>query len=452
VAKASPSIIKQISEEQQMKKYLGLSVAVLMMAPGVAFADWTIIHAGEAMLVAGEDIQENVSIIIHDERISEIRNGFVGVGDIEAGDEAVEVIDLSDQFVLPGLIDSHVHLTGQVGTPLIESLTRSAEYSTLLGAKYAAITLRAGFTTVRDLGSQRYSVYALRDAINNGVVAGPRIISAGLGISVTGGHGDATNALPDAWWPQRGDVDFGNCDSPDECRYRVRTIAKRGADVIKIAATGGVLSQQGRGLNQHFTDAEMEAIVEAAHLLGLKVAAHAHGKGGIEAALRAGVDSIEHSTYTDEGTMALYLESGAYMVPTLMAFNGLRGAIAAGVFTPVVEAKARSVLESLGNSTRLAVASGVKIAFGTDSAVTPHGQNAGEFALLVEYGGMTAEQALVSATLNAADLLGVADNVGTLEAGKYADIIAVDGNPLDDVTVLEHVAFVMKGGESVGLD
>ena len=429
-----------------MKKILCLAIA-LFITPNIAHANWTIIHAGKLLSEPGKEPLVNASIIIHNDKISNISAGFVAANSIDAGGEKVTVIDLSDKFVLPGLIDSHVHLTYNFDMPFHERILTSTEYSTLIGSKNALTTLRAGFTTVADLGSATYSAYALRDAIKNGIIDGPRILAGGASMSVTGGHADASNSLPDKWWPKQDSVNISQCNGADECRYRVRNLAKRGADLIKITATGGVLSQQGRGLDQHFSQDEMKAIVETAHLLGLKVTAHAHGAEGIKAAIRAGIDSIEHSTMIDAEGAKMARRAGTYLIPTLTAYYGVEIGVAKGIYTPPVLAKIDAITAVKTNSLKYLFARGNKIAFGTDAGVFEHGLNALEFGRMVEASNMTNMQAIETATVNAADHLGISDNVGTITAGKYADIIAVAGDPLADVTVLENVSFVMKGGK-----
>lgn len=431
-----------------MKKIqiLGLAVA-LVTIPSVAHADWTVIHAGKLLATPGNAPMTNASVIIHDNKITNVTAGFVGADTIDAGGESVTVIDLSDKFVLPGLIDSHVHLTSEPNVPFGERILESTEYSTLIGAKNAHVTLQAGFTTVADLGSSTYSAYALRDAINDGVIEGPRILAAGASISVTGGHADGSNSLPDKWWPQQNDINISQCNGADDCRYRVRNLAKRGSDIIKITATGGVLSQQGRGLDQHFTQDEMKAIVETAHLLGLKVTAHAHGTGGIKAAISAGIDSIEHSTLIDAEGARMARRAGTYLIPTLTAYYGVEQGLAAGVFTPPVLAKIDAITKVKEDALPQLFARGNKIAFGTDAGVFEHGLNALEFGRMVNASGMSPMTAIEIATVNAADHLGISATVGSIEAGKYADIIAVNGDPLSDVTILENVSFVMKNGD-----
>ncbi|MGD8327101.1 MAG: amidohydrolase family protein [Sphingomonadales bacterium] len=424
--------------------FVGLA-AVGITISGAMAADVTLIHAGQLIATPGEGAQGPSTIVVEGNRISEIVEGHVNR-------EGAEVIDLKDKTVLPGLIDAHVHLSGDPGGDYWQSVIREPAYYAAIAVKNAGITLRAGFTTVRDVGSRGMTtMHAIRDAVRDGVVEGPRILSAGSSLSIIGGHGD-TNGFAkhvlEAVFPY---TSTGACTGAVECAQRVREASKYGADLIKITATGGVLSQQGRGLDQHFSDEEMESIIETAHRLGLKVAAHAHGKGGITAAVAAGVDSIEHGTYLDEDGAKLMKRTGAYMVPTLMAFEGIREGLAEDRYTPVVSKKVRQTLEVVGKGLQLAVKRGVNIAFGTDAGVFEHGRNAGEFALMLRYGGMSAEAALKSATVDAANLLGMS-SIGTIEAGKYADIIAVDGDPLEDVTVLEHMRFVMKDGKIIDLD
>lgn len=411
----------------------------------LAAAETTVIHAGKLIATPGEGALGPSTIVVEDNRISEILDGHVSR-------DGASVIDLSDKTVLPGLIDAHVHLSGDPGGDYWKQVIREPAYYAAIGVKNAGITLRSGFTTVRDVGSRGMTtMHAIRDAVRDGVVEGPRILSAGSSLAIIGGHGDTNGYAKhvlEAVFPY---ASTGACTGAVECAQRVREASKYGADLIKITATGGVLSQQGRGLDQHFSDEEMKSIVETAHRLGLKVAAHAHGKGGVAAAVAAGVDSVEHGTYLDEDGAKLMKRTGAYMVPTLMAFEGIREGLAEDRYTPVVSKKVRQTLEVVGKGLQLAVKRGVNIAFGTDAGVFEHGRNAGEFELMLRYGGMSAEAALKSATVDAANLLGLS-SIGTIEAGKYADIIAVDGDPLQDVTVLEHMRFVMKDGKVIDLD
>lgn len=359
------------------------------------------------------------------------------------------VVDLSTATVLPGLIDSHVHLTGDPDDKFWQQAVDTTEYQSLVGAKNALLTAQAGFTTVRDLGSAKLSAFALRDAIAKGLVPGPRIQAAGNAISIIGGHGDVSGFRPEVVAA----LSEGNtCTGPVQCAERVREMSRRGADVIKITATGGVLSQQSRGLGAHFTPEEMKAIVDTAASLGLKVAAHAHGDDGIRAAAAAGVASIEHGTYLSAETAKVMKARGTWMVPTLAALTGLSERVGKGVYTPVVDAKARQVLELWGKQVQASRAAGVNIAFGTDAGVMEHGRNAEELALLVEKGGMSPRAALVSATTGAAELLGLSDEIGTIAPGKSADIIAVNGDPLSDPRSLLKMRFVMAAGRTIPLD
>lgn len=417
---------------------------VLSIAP-MALAETTLIHAGKLIATPGSGVLGASTIVVEGNRIAELVDGHVTR-------DGAKVIDLSDKTVLPGLIDAHVHLSGDPGGDYWQAVIREPAYYGAIAVKNSGITLRAGFTTVRDVGSRGMTtMHAIRDAVRDGVVEGPRIQSAGSSLAIIGGHGDVSGFskhVLEAVFPY---ASTGACTGATECAQRVREASKYGADLIKITATGGVLSQQGRGLDQHFSDDEMTSIVETAHRLGLKVAAHAHGKGGVEAAVAAGVDSIEHGTYLDEDGAKLMKRTGSYMVPTLMAFEGIREGLAENRYTPVVSEKVKQTLEVVGNGLKLAVKRGVNIAFGTDAGVFEHGRNAGEFELMMRYGGMSAEGALKSATIDAANLLGMS-SIGTIEAGKYADIIAVDGDPLEDVKVLENMRFVMKNGKVIDLD
>ena len=415
-----------------------LIAALLLSSP--ATAETIAIKAGRVITDAAKPALGPSTIIVTDGRITAINPASAA---IPAG---ARVIDQSTRTLAPGLIDSHVHITGDADTPFWREAVDTPELAVAYGLKNARITVRAGFTTVRDLGSARASAFAVRDAINAGLFPGPRILAAGPALSIIGGHGDVSGfaaLVNDA-------LDQGNtCTGATECAARVREASQRGADVIKFTATGGVLSQQGRGLDQHFTDDEMRAIVVTAHSLGLKVAAHAHGPRGIEAAARAGVDSIEHGSFTDEaGAKALAATKG-WLVPTLMPFRATAERLGKGIYTPVVETKVRAILERRGKQIIAARAAGARIAFGTDAGVFPHGRNGEEAADMVEYGGMTPREVLISATTAAADLLGLASETGTLEVGKAADIIATDGDPLADARELARVKWVMARGKVI---
>ncbi|HAV50513.1 MAG TPA: Xaa-Pro dipeptidase [Brevundimonas sp.] len=380
------------------------------------------------------------TVVIADGRVVEIRDGFF-VNEAEVG----RIIDLRGAFVLPGLIDSHVHITGENGpNERIKAFEDTDVDAAFDSAGFAYKTLLTGFTTVQDVGASNAAIFGLRDAIANGNVPGPRIRAAGQAISVTGGHGDINGYSPEVMAMFTGK---NICNGADDCRRAVRQQIKEGADVIKITATGGVLSNTAAGLGQQFTEAELAAIVEAAHRMGRRVTAHAHGADGINAFLRAGGDSIEHGTYLDDESIRLMRRSGAWLVPTLMAGDYV-ARVASGpdnFFTPAQTDKALQagplMLDMAGRAHR----GGVRIAFGTDSGVSAHGDNAQEFALLVR-AGLTPLEAIQTATVNAAEHLGIADQAGRIAPGMPADLIAVRGDPLSDVTVLERVTFVMKGG------
>ncbi|HEY5800328.1 MAG TPA: amidohydrolase family protein, partial [Burkholderiaceae bacterium] len=384
---------------------------------------------------------------VEDGKIKAVLDGFVGADKYPGA----TVIDLRQRFVLPGLIDSHVHLVSdRAGTEgALASVTTSAAAWAYEAEVNAGKTLGAGFTTVRNLGDSRDGItLALRDAINKGWVKGPRIIDAGTSISATSGHMDGRLGYAD--WVQDGIHTDNLCDGVEECRKAVRLQVGRGVDVIKIATTGGVNSKIGAGVGKQMFDDEARALVETAHLYGKKVAVHAHGKDGVDLALSMGADSIEHGTLLDEEGVRLFLKSGAYYVPTLSTINGYKERIAANpdAYPPAVRAKIDWRIGITGKSLKLAHARGIKIAFGTDAGVSKHGRNADEFELMVQF-GMTPAEAIKAATVSAADLLGVSSVAGSLEAGKSADLIAVAGDPLKDVTVLKKIEFVMAAGQVV---
>ena len=393
----------------------------------------TVIRAGHLLDVRTGKTLTNQAIVIEDGRI-------VSVGaDTETADAIAKVIDLSGKTLLPGLIDAHTHITfdPKFGYDrLAISLPREA----LIGAKNARITLLAGFTTIRNVGATEFADIALRDAINAGDVPGPRIDASGPALSITGGHCD-DNLLPYEWHA----TEVGVADGVENVQHKVREVIKYGADVIKVCATGGVLSLGDNPQASQFTQEELRAIIADAHRLGRKVAAHAHGAQGILWAAEAGVDSIEHGSYIDDAAIAAMKQHGTYLVPTLYLGDWFLENAPKMNVPPSMLAKGKEVMPAARKNIAHAFASGVKVGFGTDAAVYPHGLNAHEFAVMVKL-GLTPLQAIQAATVNDADLLGWSDIIGVIESNHFADIIAVDGDPLQDVTTLERVKFVMKGG------
>ncbi len=406
----------------------------------------TLVHAGHLLDRPGQAQRGASTLVVRDGKIAEVLDGFAD----PARYPGAAIIDLRERYVLPGLIDSHVHLTSDRAG--IEGQLAGVTDSVAAGAYEAQMnarkTLQAGFTTVRNLGDGNGITLALRDAIGRGWVQGPRIIDAGTSISTTSGHMDGRLGYAD--WVQHGVTTTNLCDGPESCRKAVRMQIGRGVDVIKIATTGGVNSVIGAGVNKQMFDDEAKSLIEAAHLYGKKVAVHAHGASGINLALAAGADSIEHGTLLDDEGVRLFLKSGAYYVPTLSTINGYKERIANNpdAYPPAVRAKIDWRIGITGKALRQAHGRGIKIAFGTDAGVSKHGRNADEFELMVQF-GMKPAEAIKAATVNAADLLGIGAVAGTLEAGKSADLIAVAGDPLADVTVLKKVEFVMKAGEVV---
>lgn len=426
-----------------------LLAAAMFLSPAggpASAAETTIIHAGTLLAVPGQAPLSRQSIIITDGIITGIRPGYMSPDDLEngGGDSGeVKVIDLMEHFVMPGLMDMHVHLTGELGPRRkLDSVEMSKSALAVRGLMYARRTLDAGFTTVRNLGADQEVINAMRDGIAKGYVLGPRIIASG-GISATGGHGDISGFRPEI---MEMFTSRTTCNGPYDCRRAVRQAIKNGADIIKIPATGGVLSDVATGTGQQLTDDEMAEIVATAHGLGRKVAAHAHGAGGIAAALRAGVDSIEHGTFTDPAAIRLFKRGGAWLIPTMLAGETVvKLARETDIFSPAIKAKALDVGSQMMTTHKKAYAAGVKIAFGTDSGVSHHGDNAQEFLLMRQI-GMSEMDMLVAATVSGAELIGMSDTLGTIEVGKWADIIATGGSPLENIEELLDVDFVMKGG------
>jgi imidazolonepropionase-like amidohydrolase len=423
-------------------------LALLALAVGTAFAQTSndslvVVHAGRLLDRPGQTPRGASTVVIRNGRIEAIRDGFAAAD----GFPGATVVDLRERYVLPGLIDCHVHLetdrAGQEG--LVESMTSSDAHLAYQALANARKTLDAGFTTVRNLGDERGVTLALRDAIASGSVAGPRILDAGTGVSATSGHGDRTLSLAPHIAEHVSETNL--CDGPESCRRAVRAQVRRGVDLIKIMTTGGVNSRIGAGLGKQMFDDEAQALIETAHLYGKKVAVHAHGADGINLALKHGADSIEHGTLIDDESVKLFVKSGAYYVPTLSTVNGYLERLAKdpNAYPPAVREKIEWRIQITGKALALAYPRGVKIAFGTDAGVSKHGRNADEFELMVKH-GMPPAAAIKAATLNAADLLGIAAETGSIEPGKRADLIAVSGDPLSDITVLKRVSFVMKDG------
>jgi imidazolonepropionase-like amidohydrolase len=416
-----------------------LAMALLgSAAPLMAQAAPTYIHAGKLLDKPGSPPRGASTIIVRDGKIAEVRDGLVTP---EAG---ARLVDLSGAFVLPGLIDMHVHISGDDNLlrSRLESPGRDEEDVFVIAQGNARRTLEAGFTTIRDLGGDGRTTTSLRDAINAGAIPGPTVIPAGSMISVTGGHG-GVNGLNRAFTKAVTEARTNMCDGPDDCMRAVRAQISVGAEVIKFAATGGVRSNVAGGLGKQMTDTEMKAIVDAAKSFGRKVTAHAHGKEGIDAALRAGANSIEHGSFIDDETVKLFKASGAALVPTAVAPIAALAQARRGDAPAPQLVKAEEAAAAHAASFARAVKGGVRILFGTDSGVAPHGENAKEFALMVK-AGMTPAAAIKAATIDNATELD--RPIGAILPGRDADIIAVAGDPLTDVTTLERVGFVMRRG------
>ena len=411
---------------------------VLLLSLNV-HAKTTLIYAGELLAMPGEIPLKNQTITIKDGIITGVEDGFTKYDQTED----MTVIDLREAFVMPGLMDMHVHLQGELGPNNDrDSLKMSEQLAGMRTIHHGKKTLMAGFTTVRDVGSNSQYMYAYRDAVAKGWVDGPRVIAAG-GVGITGGHADVSGIKPKL---MEFYTDRSICDGPYDCRRASRDAIKYGADLIKITSTGGVMTDRATGTGQQMEMDELKEVVLAAKRMGKKVASHAHQEDGIIAALKAGVHSIEHGTYAGKEAIKLFKVTGAYLVPTLLAGDTVkRMAETTDILPPAVAAKAIKVGNDMQGNFIKSYNAGVKIAFGTDSAISPHGTNAEE-AVLMHEAGMPNDAILVSATVHAADLIGMSDQLGTLEVGKQADIIATSGSPLVDIKELLDVDFVMKGG------
>ncbi|WP_154223311.1 metal-dependent hydrolase family protein [Marinicella rhabdoformis] len=410
----------------------------ILLVTGVN-AETTYIHAGTLLDVPGESPKSNQTLIIKDGVIDDVQAGFV------VSEEAdVNHIDLKHAFVMPGMMDMHVHISGERSkNSFKEGMTMSDELQAFRIAHYGMKTLKTGFTTVRDVGSRSQSMYAYRDAVNRGWIDGPRVIAAG-GVGITGGHADVSGIKPDL---MEFYTDRSICDGPYDCRRATRDAIKYGADLIKITSTGGVMTVRATGTGQQMEMDELKEVVLAAKRMGRKVASHAHAEDGIVAALEAGVHSIEHGSYAGPKAHKLFKKTGAYLVPTLLAGHTVvKMAKETDILAPSVKEKALRVGHDMKGNFIKSYNAGVKIAFGTDSGVSLHGENMQE-AVLMSEAGMPNMAVLKSATVHGANLIGMSDQLGTLEKGKQADIIAMPASPVENIKALLDVDFVMKGGK-----
>lgn len=418
------------------------SLFSFLISPFFLLSQTSYLHCGRLLPINGEP-QTSVTLVVEGNKIARIERGY------STAPQGAEVIDLKSKTVLPGLIDCHVHIEGeQSRNSYNERYTLNDADIAFRASVYAKRTLDAGFTTVRDLGGRGVNI-ALRNAINASWTEGPRIVTAGKALSVTGGHGDpTTGAKWDLFDPPA--PEMGIADGPDECRTAVRTQVKRGSDCIKVCATGGVLSLARDGKLPHYAEDELVTIVKTARDLGLDVAAHAHGDEGMRRAVEAGVVTIEHGTFMSDATMDAMIKHGTWYVPTLTAGFAVSDSAkyAKGFFPEVVRVKALEIGPQIQETLSRAYKKGVKIVFGTDAGVFPHGRNNLEFVYMSD-AGMKSADILRAATLDAATMLRMQDKIGSLEVGKLADIVAVEGNPLDDIKAMLKVAFVMKDGKVI---
>lgn len=420
-----------------MKKLYVLSFSLLLTI--TAFAQRTIIHCGNLIDAKSNDVQQQMTIVVEGNKIISVEKGFSKPGKDD------KLIDLSKKTVMPGLIDMHVHLEGETSKDqALQRFTLNKADVAFKSTVFAKRTLLAGFTTVRDLGGSGVNV-SLRNAVNQGLVSGPRIFTSGKSIATTGGHADPTNGYREDLMGDPGPKE-GVVNSPEEARQAVRQRYKDGSDMIKITATGGVLSIAKDGSGPQFTSEELKAIIETARDYGMHTAAHAHGAEGMKRAVEAGITTIEHGTKMTDEVMELMIKKGTYYVPTISAGKFVaEKAKELGYYHPLVVPKALEIGPQIQATFGKAYKKGVKIAFGTDAGVFPHGDNGKEFTYMVE-AGMPAIEAIKSATIVPAGILGMTDKIGTLEAGKLADIVATDENPLQNIRTMEKVSFVMKDG------
>jgi len=413
-------------------------ILLLVLSELQADAQRIVLHCGQLVDVKAGKMLTEMSVIVEKDKIIEVVKGYINV-------QADQVIDLKSNTVMPGLIDSHIHIESETNpNKYMETFTFNPADFAFQSVVFAERTLLAGFTTVRDLGGSGVNI-SLRNAINKGLIKGPRILTAGKSIATTGGHADPTNGYRRDLMGDPG-ADVGVANGPEECMKAVRQRYKEGSDLIKITASGGVLSVAKSGENPQFTEAEIKAIVETAKDYGLKVAAHCHGKEAMKRAVLAGVHSIEHGTLMDEEVMVLMKQKGTYHVPTITAGKAVGdSARKPGYYPDLVTPKALAIGPKIQNTFAKSYKAGVKIAFGTDAGVYAHGKNWLEFVYMHE-AGMPVMETIQSATVAAADLLGISDIVGSIEKGKFADIIATTGDPVKDVQAMGRVRFVMKNG------
>ena len=405
----------------------------------VSFAQHTIIYCGRLIDVKAGQVLKEMSIVVDGNKITDVVKGYMATG------PADKLVDLKNRTVMPGLIDAHVHMEHETSPNNFEQRFKynEADYA-FLSIGYAEKTLLGGFTTVRDLGGSGVNI-SLRNAIGKGLVKGPRIYTSGRPLSSTGGHRDPTNGLREDLMGDPG-PEQGVVNGPEECRKAVRMRYKEGSDLIKIMSTGGVLSLEKDGAGAQFSEEEIKVIVQTAKDYGMRVAAHAHGAEGIKRAIRAGVTSIEHGTYMDDEAIALFKQYGVWYVPTIIAGKSVAdSAQKPGYFPAIIAEKAKTVGPLIQGTFARAYKAGVKIAFGTDAGVYAHGKNWMEFVYMTE-AGMPALEAIRCATVSGAELIGVGDKVGSIEKGKLADIVGVEGDPTTDIKVMGKMKFVMKDG------